>query len=206
LDFGILYDGEVSDGNDIRRAGEEGLFTQLVNRNTQSLNQCSFQAVVTTDPHVYNTLRNEYPPETFKGKRILHYSELLEELLLNGKLSVKSQLNKRVTYHDPCYLGRFNHVYDSPRRVLELLGCTVIDMENSREHSLCCGAGGGHIWIDEGEMEQRPCDRRIDQALSLDKVETLVVACPKDWIMYSDAGQDRIAVKDLAELVAEAVL
>jgi Fe-S oxidoreductase len=206
LDFGILFDGEDSDGNDIRRVGEEGLFSLLVKRNLQALSQCNFQAVVTTDPHAYNTLKNEYPPEALNGKPLLHYSELLELLLSRGKLSVKKPLSSRVTYHDPCYLGRLNAVYESPRRVLQALGCTVVEMESNRARSLCCGAGGGRIWMEEGEMKQRPSDRRIEQALTLDQVDTLVVACPKDWLMYSDAGKDRIAVKDLAELVAQAVL
>ncbi len=206
LDFGILYNDEAADGNDVRRVGEEGLFSRLAKWNTQALNQCSFQAVVTTDPHVYNTLKNEYPPEALNGKPILHYCELLEQLIVSKRLTVKKPLHSRVTYHDPCYLGRLNGIYDSPRRVLAALGCTVVEMKNSRVHSPCCGAGGGRIWMDEGEIKQRPCDRRIEEALVLSGVGTFVVACPKDWIMFSDAGKNRIAVKDLAEMVAEAVL
>ncbi len=205
LDFGILYEAEGADGNDLRRVGEEGLYSRLANLNLHTLAQCRFQAVITTDPHVYNTLKNEYPPPALDGKPVLHYSQLLDQLIADGKLPVKKRLSGRVTYHDPCYLGRINGVYDAPRRVLAALGCTVVEMKNTRAHSLCCGAGGGRMWMDEGEIKQRPCERRIEEALALDGVETLVVACPKDWIMFADAGKDRLAVKDLAELVADAI-
>lgn len=206
LDFGILYEAEESDGNDLRRAGEEGLFARQMRRNADLLRGCRFQAIVTTDPHAYNTIKNEYPPDALLGKPVLHYSELLEQLLVSGKLRIKTPLSASVTYHDPCYLGRINGVYDPPRRLLSAVGCSLSEMPHSRAHSTCCGAGGGRIWMDEGEVKQRPSERRIEEALALQGVTTFVVACPKDWIMYSDAAHERIVVKDLAELVAEAVL
>jgi Fe-S oxidoreductase len=115
-----------------------------------------------------------------------------------------------VTYHDPCYLGRYNGVYDAPRRVITATGCKLVEMPRHADRALCCGAGGGRIWMEEGEVEERPSEARIREALQLDKVQSLVVACPKDVTMFSDAikttGQeDRLGVKDLIELVYEAL-
>jgi Fe-S oxidoreductase/nitrate reductase gamma subunit len=205
LSFGILYAGEENDGNDLRRIGEEGLFQDVVKRNSQVLQQCSFQRIVTTDPHLYNTVKHEYPPKALHGAPVLHYSELLEQLLAQGKLSVIHPLSKTVTYHDPCYLSRFNGVINPSRRVLSALGCQVIEMAHCKAQTMCCGAGGGRIWMSEGEMVQRPSERRMAEALEIPGVTQFVVACPKDWMMFTDAAGGRIEVKDLIELVHEAV-
>jgi Fe-S oxidoreductase len=210
LDFGIMYDGEQNAGNDVRRAGEEGLFEMLVEKNAEALGQCDYQAIVTTDPHSYNTLKHEYPTEINGSRPILHYTELLDQLIASGQLKFNKKLGYKVTYHDPCYLGRYNDVYDAPRRVIEATGCELIEMPRHRDRAFCCGAGGGRIWMEEGEVEERPSESRIREAAELDGVTTFVVACPKDVTMYQDAvktaGQeDRLAVKDLIELVHEAL-
>ncbi len=210
LDFGIMYDGEQNAGNDVRRAGEEGLFEMLVEKNAATLSKCDYQTIVTTDPHSYNTLKHEYPAEINGSRPILHYAELLDQLIASGQLKFSNKLGYKVTYHDPCYLGRYNDVYDAPRRVIEATGCELIEMPRHRDRAFCCGAGGGRIWMEEGEVEERPSESRIREAAELDDVTAFVVACPKDVTMYQDAvktaGQeDRLAVKDLIELVHEAL-
>jgi len=210
LDFGILYKGENHSGNDVRRVGEEGLYEMLVEKNLKALSRSKFKSIITTDPHTYNTLKNEYPANGKGEWDILHYSELLDELISSGKLTFSKKLNYKVTYHDPCYLGRYNGIFDAPRRVIEATGCEIIEMPRCREEGFCCGAGGGRIWMEEGEIDERPSESRIREAVALDGVTDFIVACPKDVTMYSDAvkttGQEaNITVKDLIELVHEAL-
>ena len=210
LDFGILYESERNSGNDVRRVGEEGLFEMLTEENVAALEQCDFKAIVTTDPHTYNTLKNEYPQEINGGRPILHYSELLDQLISSGQLNLTKKLGYKVTYHDPCYLGRYNAVYDPPRRVIQAAGCEIVEMPRNREHALCCGAGGGRIWMDETEVEERPSETRIHEAMELEGVHVFAVSCPKDITMYGDAvkttgHEDVLVVKDLIELVHEAL-
>ncbi|KAF0111965.1 MAG: hypothetical protein FD147_479 [Chloroflexi bacterium] len=210
VDFGILYDTERNAGNDVRRVGEEGLFEVLVEQNSKALQKADFKAIVTTDPHTYNTLKNEYPEEVINGRPILHYSELLDQLIASGKLKFNKKLDLKVTYHDPCYLARYNGVYDAPRRVIHATGCELIEMPRNREHGFCCGAGGGRIYLDEGTMPERPSENRIREGVTLKDVSTFVVACPKDISMFQDAVkttslEDKLNVKDLIELVYEAL-
>ncbi|NPV85891.1 MAG: 4Fe-4S dicluster domain-containing protein [Anaerolineae bacterium] len=210
VDFGILYEGERNAGNDVRRVGEEGLFEMLVEKNSMAFAKSEFKAIVTTDPHSYNTLKNEYPADAVGGRPVLHYAELLDQLIASGKLRLTKKLGYKVTYHDPCYLGRYNNVYDAPRRVIQATGCEIVEMPRCRKHALCCGAGGGRIWMEEGEMKERPSESRIKEAVALEGVQVFVVACPKDTTMYRDAvkttgHEDRLVVKDLIELVYEAL-
>jgi Fe-S oxidoreductase len=210
VDFGLLYEGERSAGNDVRRVGEEGLFEMLRDRNLQVLEKAQFKTIVTTDPHTYNTLKNEY---RWNGREIaiLHYTELLDRLLKQGRLPLKKRLAGRVTYHDPCYLGRYNGIYDPPRRLLSGLGLELVEMPRSRNRSYCCGAGGGRIWMEDVPgIKERPAESRIREVARLPGVSTLVVSCPKDIAMFRDAvkttdNEGKIVVKDLAELVWEAM-
>ena len=211
VDFGLLYEAERNSGNDVRRVGEEGLFEMLVEKNSAAFGKAKFKAILTTDPHTLNTLRNEYPAEAIGGRPVLHYSELLDQLISSGKLKLSKKLGYQVTYHDPCYLGRYNGIYAAPRRVIEACGCTLVEMPRNREHSFCCNAGGGQIWMKEGEMPGgRPSETRIKEAAALPGVGVFVVACPKDLTMYKDAVkttslEGKLAVKDLIELVSEAI-
>jgi Fe-S oxidoreductase/nitrate reductase gamma subunit len=210
LDFGILYDAEQNAGNDVRRVGEEGLFEMLVENNHKSFSRAKYASLVTTDPHTYNTLKNEYVDLLDDQVEVLHYTELLEQLINDGRLPFTNKLGYRVTYHDPCYLGRYNGIYDAPRNVIRATGCDLVEMPRHRDRALCCGAGGGRIWMKEGEIEERPSEARIREAAALEGVEVFVVACPKDVTMYLDAVktsgyEDQIMVKDLIELVAEAM-
>jgi Fe-S oxidoreductase len=208
LDFGTLRQDERNAGNDARRAGEEGLFEMLRDLNLEALRGCEYRAIVTTDPHTFNALRNEYPRED--GVRVLHYTELLDEAVREGRLRFSRRLPHRVTYHDPCYLGRYNAVYDAPRNVLRALGVDLVEMPRNRSDSFCCAAGGGRIWMEESSEVERPAEMRVKEAAGLDGVGTLVVACPKDYVMFTDAVktaglEGALAVRDLIELVEEAL-
>lgn len=210
LDFGLLYDSERNAGNDVRRIGEEGLFELLAMKNKTALDKTTFKEIVTTDPHTYNTLKNEYAANG-KLPPVYHYVEVLDHAIASGQLPIQRQLGYAVTYQDPCYLGRYNGIYDAPRRVLEAIGCQIVEMPRNRDRSLCCGAGGGRIWMDEVSVKERPSESRILEAISLGSVQYFVVACPKDVTMFRDAvktvGQEgEIEVKDIIELVEEALV
>lgn len=209
VNFGTLQEGEWNAGNDVRRVGEEGLFESLRDHNAEAMKACTFRDIVTTDPHTYNTLKNEYPRAN--GERVLHYTEFLDELIQSGRVRFSRRLPYRVTYHDPCYLGRYNGVYDAPRRVLAALGVDLVEMPRNRQKSFCCGAGGGRIWMEEipGE-KQRPAEMRVREAAGLEGVKTLVVACPKDYVMFTDAVkaaglEESLRIRDIIELVEDAL-
>ena len=211
VDFGILYDGERTAGNDVRRAGEEGLWSSLAEENLETLAGCRFDRILTSDPHTFNTLKNEYP-QLGADWTVVHHSQLLLELLESGRLRPRKGLGYRVTYHDPCTLGRFNGVYEEPRRVIAALGCELVEMPRNRDNSFCCGAGGGRIWMKELKPEdaQRPSENRIDEAVGLGAMDYFVVACPKDVTMYEDAiktsgHQGEVELRELSELVLESV-
>jgi Fe-S oxidoreductase len=208
VSFGILYDGERNAGNDVRRVGEEGLFEMLAEQNIEALAGAQFEEIFTTDPHSLNTLRNEYP-ERGASYKVWHYTELLAHLLETGALAVRP-LGYRVTYHDPCYLARYNGVTQAPRRVLAALGCELVEMPRNGINTFCCGAGGGRIWMDDSFLAERPSENRIREAVALD-VSEFVVACPKDVTMYTDAAKttghsDALTVRDITLLVAEALV
>jgi Fe-S oxidoreductase/nitrate reductase gamma subunit len=210
VDFGILYDGERNAGNDVRRVGEEGLFESLAEKNIETLQACEFGRIVTSDPHSLNTLRNEYP-ELGGSWPVDHHTAFLLELLDSGALAPAKRLSHRVTYHDPCYLGRHNGGYDAPRAILERLGCTLVEMPRNRDNSFCCGAGGGRIWIPDSPGQERPSENRIREAVGLPEVAIFVVSCPKDVTMYEDAiktsgNAERIELRELTELIEEALL
>ncbi len=206
VDFGLLFDGEHDDGNDVRRVGEEGLFEMLAGHNMEEFRKASFQEIFTTDPHSFNTLRNEYPSYGL-DKPVVHYSQLLERLLGDGSIQVEP-LGLKVTYHDPCYLARHNRLTGPPRRVLRSLGCELTEMPRHGLNTFCCGAGGGRIWMTDGPGDGEPSENRIREAVAVG-VNYLVVACPKDFVMYTEAvkttgNSERIKVLDLIELVDQA--
>lgn len=205
VDFGILYDGEQNSGNDVRRVGEEGVFETLARHNIDTIDGCTFSRIMTTDPHSLNALRQEY--RLFgRNYEVVHYTQLLLELLEQGKLAPSPTDGGVVTYHDPCYLGRYNGGYDAPREIIRRAGYQLHEMGRCRENSFCCGAGGGRIWMDDSASIERPSENRIKEALALGDVGVFVVACPKDTVMYTSAVQalgvgDRIAVRDMIDLV-----
>jgi Fe-S oxidoreductase len=211
VDFGILYDGEKTAGNDVRRVGEEGLYTDLAEENIAAIAECSFERVFSSDPHTFHTLKNEYPD--FGGSwTVLHHTQLLLELIEARRLVPRKGIGARVTYHDPCTLGRYNGVYDAPRQVLAALGVELVEMPRNRDNSFCCGAGGGRIWMQELRREgsPRPAEMRIDEAVALGGIDYFVVACPKDVTMYEDAiktsgHQGEIELREISELVWESL-
>ncbi len=210
VDFGLLYEDERNAGNDVRRVGEEGLYEMLAEDNIAALKSAKFQKIFTTDPHSYNTIKNEYPD--FGGEfEIYHYTELLLELIRQGKIRISDKLKGiRVTYHDPCYLGRYNGITEPPREIIRALGMELVEMPRNRSNSFCCGAGGGRIWMDDSGLKERPSENRIKEALSLGDIRYFIIACPKDFAMYSDAvktsgNEGKIEVKDIIELIEEAM-
>ena len=209
VDFGILYDGESNAGNDVRRVGEEGLYEVLASSNISALGEAKFNSIVTTDPHSYNTILNEYPD--FGGRYpIQHYTTLLRELLRSGRLGALRPLGRRTTFHDPCHLGRFNKGYEAPRDILKLLGCELVEMGRCRDNSFCCGAGGGRIWIPDPVGKEKPAENRMREAAVIPGLEVYVVSCPKDLTMFEDAlkttgNEGKFVVRELIELVREAL-
>jgi Fe-S oxidoreductase len=210
IDFGILYDSERNSGNDVRLAGEEGLFETLRDKNRSALAKARFEGIVTTDPHTFQAVKHEY---SFNGggPPVLHYTQLLSDLILRGELPLRNKLEMTVTYHDPCYLGRYNAIFNAPRRVIGALGLKLVEMPRNRAYSYCCGAGGGRIWMEDPPvLKERPAVTRVREAATLQGVGTLVVACPKDLVMFQDAIkttglEGRLEVKELAELVEQAM-
>jgi len=201
VSFGLLYEGERNAGNDVRRIGEEGLFELLVEHNMDALGQAHYQAIFTTDPHSLNTLRNEYPQYGL-DKPVYHYTELLADLVAHGVISLRTPLTgTRVTYHDPCYLARYNRITEAPRRLIEATGAELVEMPRHGTNTFCCGAGGGRIWMGESDAAgERPSEQRIREAQTLGRLDYFLVSCPKDLAMYSDAAKTVGAEFEVAEM------
>ena len=210
LDFGILHDGEYNSGNDVRLAGEEGLFETLRDKNLKSFAKAHFDEIVTTDPHSFHVLKHAYPA-TNGARSVRHHTQLLGDLILSGELPLRKKLGMKVTYHDPCYLGRYNAIFNAPRRVIAALGLDLVEMPQNRTFAYCCGAGGGRIWMEDPPViKERPALTRVREAASLKGVHTLVVVCPKDLVMFQDAIktlglEDKLEVRELCELVEQAM-
>lgn len=205
VDFGILFDAERNSGNDVRRAGEEGLYESLAQPNIDAIRACSFKRIMTSDPHSLNALKNDYQGLGARFE-VIHHTTLLAELVSAGRLQIAPAAGAKVTYHDPCYLGRYNGVFDAPRELIRAAGFELHDMPRCREKSFCCGAGGGRIWQGDEGVTERPSENRIREALSLGDIECFVVACPKDKVMYSAAADalgvaQELKVLDVAELI-----
>jgi Fe-S oxidoreductase len=203
VSFGLLYEGERNSGNDVRRIGEEGLFEMLVEQNMGVLAKARFEAIFTTDPHSLNTLRNEYP-QFGLDKPVYHYTELFADLVSRDVISLRTPLTgTRVTYHDPCYLARYNQIIEAPRKLIEATGAELVEMPRHGTNTFCCGAGGGRIWMtDSPELEERPSEQRIREAQTLGDLDYFLVSCPKDLAMYSDAVKVVGADFEVAELTA----
>jgi Fe-S oxidoreductase len=203
VSFGLLYEGERNAGNDVRRIGEEGLFEMLVEQNMSVFAEAEFEAIFTTDPHSLNALRNEYPKYGL-DKPVYHYTELLADLVARGAISLRTPLaGTRVTYHDPCYLARYNRITDAPRRLIEATGAELVEMPRHGTNTFCCGAGGGRIWMmDDDEGGERPSEQRIREAQTLGRLDYFLVSCPKDLAMYSDAAKVVGADFEVAELTS----
>jgi Fe-S oxidoreductase len=205
--YAILGNQEKCCGSEARRLGEEGLFQQLAKENIKMFQRYNVRKVVVTCPHCYNTFKNEYP-EFGADFEVVHHSEFLGGLITDGRLELPREASERVTFQDSCYLGRYNGLYDPPRAVLgSISGLQLVEMSRSRERGFCCGGGGGQMWL-EGSRGERINYARLKDAENLN-VQTLATACPFCKIMLDDAAgnsnsMDKIAVKDIAELILEA--
>jgi Fe-S oxidoreductase len=209
IDFAILGEEESCNAEWARRAGEEYLYQVQAQANVETLRQYQFRRIVTQCPHCFNTLKNEYPQ--FGGKwQVVHHSQLIQELLAAGKLPLKGNWSGgQATFHDSCYLGRYNQVYDAPRQALTALpGLRLAEMKRSRERGFCCGGGGGGMWL-EHKADQRINDVRLDEIAALDPA-LVAVACPYCLIMLDEVIARRgltesMALQDIAEVIAGAL-
>ena len=207
LEFGTMGMDEFCCGNEIKRIGESEGFESMVEEFHEMLQEFEARRMVTVSPHCYNTFKNEYGDMQFP---VQHYTQLLVELLEGGKLVFGNEVAKRVTYHDPCFLGKHNQIYDEPRHILQSIpGVEFEDLDRSRERSLCCEGGGGRMWAEGTNIEERLAHQRVRDAVDLG-AEVLAVACPFCLLTLEDAVkilglEDRIQVMDIMELVAQAI-
>jgi len=207
--FGILED-EVCCGCPSLRMGEELLFQDLCEKNVNQFKSLGVKQIVTLSPHCFDTFLNRYRKEEMQGVKIQHYSQFLADLIEQKRLIFNSGIEKKVTYQDPCYLGRHNDIYEKPRRVLNSIpGIEFVEFGRARDDSLCCGGGGGRMWTDFDAEEERLANIRVREALEVG-AEILVTACPFCLINMEDGVksvnvEDSLKVKDLAELVVEAL-
>jgi Fe-S oxidoreductase len=209
LSFGILGKGEISDGNEVNRIGEKGLFEEIAQKNIKTFNSLKVRKIITLSPHAYNTFKNEYP--SLGGHyEVVHYTHLLRDLIHNNKLNLMNNANSKVTFHDSCFLGRYNNEYDTPRDILKAIpGLELIEMERIKENSFCCGGGGGNFVTGLDEGKQRPNMIRIKEAWATG-AEIVAVTCPKCLVMFEDAIkaenlEENIVVKDISELLLESL-
>ncbi|WP_181454494.1 (Fe-S)-binding protein [Paenibacillus dendritiformis] len=208
VNFAILGNEEKNSGDTPRRMGNEFLFQQLCEENIATFRKYNVRKIVTACPHTYNTLKNEYPEFGLEAD-VLHHSELLDELVRTGKLVPRHEVEERITYHDSCYLGRYNGVYEQPRNVLRAIkGVTLLEMERSRENGMCCGAGGGMMWMEE-TAGKRVNLARTEQALAT-KPTVISSACPYCLTMMEDGtklleAEEAVQTRDIAEILELAV-
>lgn len=208
VEFGILGTKENCCGESIRKVGNEELFRALAKENIKTFIDNGVKRILVSSPHCFHTFKNEYP-EFMVNFEVVHITQYLHELITAGRLQINGEYNKLVTYHDPCYLGRHNGVYDEPREILKMIpGLELKEFYESREESLCCGMGGGRIWIDT-DMAERFSNIRIEDAVEMG-VSVLVTACPYciDALEDSRLGlnyEDTIQVLDITEVLQEVI-
>ncbi len=209
IDYAVLGPEEACTGDPARRAGNEFVFQMLAQQNIMTLNMYNVKKIITTCPHCFNIIKNEYP-ELGGEYEVIHHTQFLKDLIANGKLKVQGGefKGKTITFHDSCYLGRANDVYEAPREVLEALDADLIEMKSCKTRGMCCGAGGAQMF-----KEDEPGDKRINQERTDEVMETnanyVAVGCPFCNTMLTDGvkerdGQDSVKVLDIAEMVAQA--
>jgi Fe-S oxidoreductase len=205
VNYAVLGQNEACTGDPARRAGREDIFFGLASQNVEILNQVAPKRIVTTCPHCLHTIKNEYP--AFGGNyKVIHHTQLINELVGAGKISMNLEGdNMKVTFHDPCYLGRHNRIIDAPRDGLKSAGMEIVEMPRNGAKSFCCGAGGAQMWKEEESGSGRVNEERFAEAKSTG-AGTVAVGCPFCMSMMTDAAKadgDSMQVKDVAELVAE---
>jgi Fe-S oxidoreductase/nitrate reductase gamma subunit len=209
VDFAVLGEAETCCGDPARRAGYEFQFQIMAEQNIEIFKSYNIKEIITSCPHCYNTIKNEYPK--YGGDfKVVHYTQLIAELIRQGKLKLTNELDSKLTYHDPCYLGRYNSVYLEPRRILQAIPKTKLEeMERSRNTGFCCGGGGGHMWIEEQPGTTKINHRRIEDVLKTG-AQTVVTACPYCLQMFEEGIEhkdikDSLKARDLIEIVEAAM-
>nr|WP_236971961.1 (Fe-S)-binding protein [Membranihabitans marinus] len=206
ISFAILGQEESCTGDPARRAGNEFVFQMLALQNIETLNAYAVKKIVTTCPHCFNTLKNEYP--ALGGNyEVIHHSQLLKSLLDEGRIKVEGDVfkGKKITYHDSCYLGRANDIYEAPRSVLEHLDNEIVEMHRSRANGLCCGAGGGQMFKEDEPGNKRINIERVDEAANTG-ADIIAVNCPFCLTMMNDGVKEKdknIMVYDISELILQ---
>ena len=209
VSFGVLGTEESSSGDAAKRAGNEFLFQMQAMMNIEVLNGYEVKKIVTCDPHSFNTLKNEYP--SLGGKyEVFHHTQFIQNLISEGRIKIDDDTlkGKRVTFHDPCYLGRANEVYESPRDLIKRLGVNLTEMKRNKATALCCGAGGAQMFKDAEKGDKEINVLRTEDALKT-KPNIIVTGCPYCNTMMTDGikfkeKEAEVLVKDIAELIAEA--
>lgn len=210
INFAILGEEEACTGDPARRAGNEFMFQMLAIQNIQVLNGYEVNKIVTACPHCFNILKNEYP--ALGGEyEVVHHSQFLQQLIDEGKLQItdgKAFKGKRITFHDSCYLGRANGVYEAPRSVIRQLDAELVEMKRCKTKGLCCGAGGAQMWKEDEPGDKRINMERIEEALEA-KPNVVAASCPFCMTMLSDGvktkeKEEEVQVLDIAELIAKA--
>jgi len=208
VDFGILGTQENCCGESIRKTGDEELFKRLAKENIKNFIDNGVKKILVSSPHCYHTFKNEYP-EFMVNFEVVHITQYLSELINAGRLELKKEYGKKVTYHDPCYLGRHNGIYEEPREVLKKIpGLALNEMPESRETSLCCGGGGGRIWMETLKGE-RFSDFRIEQAVGVG-AEVLATSCPYCITHFEESrlsleDSESLVIKDITEIIADVI-
>ena len=206
--FGILGSKESCCGESIRKTGNEDLFKRLAKDNIKTFIDHGVKKVLVSSPHCYHTFKNEYP-EFMVNFEVVFISQFISQLINEGRLQISKEFGRKVTYHDPCYLGRHNGIYDEPREVLKKIpGLELREMADSRENSLCCGGGGGRIWM-ETPKEERFSDIRLQQAVAVG-AEVLATSCPYCITNFTDSSLDlkdgeAVEIKDITEIILEVI-
>ncbi|MED4128272.1 (Fe-S)-binding protein [Shouchella miscanthi] len=209
VSFAIIGNKEKNSGDTPRRLGNEFLFQELASANIELFQKHNVKKIVTIDPHAYNTLKNEYPEFGLEDVEVYHHTELLARLLQEGRLTPTKEVNETIVFHDSCYLGRYNDVYDPPREILKHIpGVNVVEMERNRENGMCCGAGGGMMWMEE-DKGQRVNVARAEQALAV-APSVIGSACPYCLTMLSDGTkalekEDDVQTMDVAEILEKSL-
>jgi Fe-S oxidoreductase len=208
IDFAILGKEELCNGETARRAGNEYLAKTMVDANIAVLSRYQVKKIITTCPHCFNTLKNEYPDFGFKAEKVLHHTDFINSLVKDGKISVTQGLHsQRIVFHDSCYLGRYNDLYEEPRgAIAAVTGQAPLEMPRNKTKGLCCGAGGARMWMEE-TIGKRINVERVEEALQ-QKPDIIAAGCPFCQVMLEDGikthhKQDQVKVRDVAELVAE---
>ena len=208
INYAILGKEEMCNGDPVRRAGNEFMFQMMAYQNIQLLNNYGIKKIVTTCPHCFNILKNEYK-ELGGDYEVIHHTVLLQQLIDEGKIKMKeggSFKGKKITYHDSCYLGRANNIYEAPRKVLEILDAELVEMKRCRSNGLCCGAGGAQMFKEEEKGTIRVNVERSNEAISTGS-NIIAAACPFCNTMLTDGvklaeKEDSVQVMDVAELIA----